>query len=80
MKPKMKPEDRPQFPLDAVFREGDPITAPIAQRMARLKANSKRGTFEVQPRRALEGRTRPLRPEEVSRLYAVRGGRPPKVT
>lgn len=44
------------------------------------KASPKRGTFEVQPRRALEGRTRPLRPEEVSRLYAVRGGRPPKVT
>lgn len=44
------------------------------------KASPKRGTLEVQPRRALEGRTRPLRPEEVSRLYAVRSGRPPKVT
>lgn len=44
------------------------------------KVSPKRGTFEVQPRRALEGRTRPLRPEEVSRLYAVRSGRPPKVT
>lgn len=44
------------------------------------KTSPKRGTFEVQPRRALEGHAGPLRPEEVSRLYAVRSGRPPKVT
>lgn len=40
---------------------------------------SPKGTFEVQPRRALEGRSR-VRPEEVSRLFAQRPGRSPRVT
>lgn len=44
------------------------------------KASPKRGTFEVQRRRLPDWRSGQLRPEEVSRLYAVRSGRPPKVT